>query len=223
MMFMLAVSALTLPWVGSMIQYLTPLFSYSELELARLIFHELAHQVVYVPGDTIFNESFATVVEQEGIKRWLAQNNATKKHAAYSAQLKRKTIFNKLVLNHRDRLATLFSSNKSEAEKRTGKVLIIDDLLEQFYLLKNTNTKFSSYDRWFAQQINNALLATVSIYTQQTPAFQALLAQQNGDMAKFFEVVKKISKLPKEERQTIMKMATAINDEKYRQLAIIDP
>ncbi|MDE2456588.1 MAG: aminopeptidase, partial [Burkholderiales bacterium] len=41
-------------------------------ELARLIFHELAHQVVYVKGDSTFNESFAVSVEQEGVKRWLA-------------------------------------------------------------------------------------------------------------------------------------------------------
>lgn len=204
----------TLGWFNDPV--LNTFIGYSELELARLIFHELAHQVLYVPGDTVFNESFATAVEQEGIKRWLAQNNATTEHAAYKANLKRKTIFNSLVLHHRDRLVMLFSSDKSEAEKRSGKALIINDLREQFSLLKTSNIKFSSYERWFAQQINNALLATVSIYTQLLPAFQTLLAQQNGDMAQFFEVVKEISKLPKEERTSILQMA--MDDSRQRDL-----
>ena len=204
----------TLGWFSDPV--LNTFIGYSELELARLIFHELAHQVVYVPGDTVFNESFATAVEREGIKRWLVKNNATTEHAAYKAQLKRQTIFNSLVLHHRDRLAMLFSSNKGEAEKRTGKARILDDLQEQFSLLKTSNVKFASYDRWFAQPLNNALLATISIYTQLIPAFQALLAQQNGDMAQFFEVVKEISKLPKEKRTSILQMA--MDDSQQRNL-----
>lgn len=195
----------TLGWFNDPV--LNTFIGYSELELARLIFHELAHQVVYAPGDTVFNESFATLVEQEGIKRWLVQNNATAEHAAYKAKLKRQTIFNTLVLQHRDRLAVLYLSNKSEAEKRAGKARILDDLQEQYSLLKTTRVEFNSYGRWFAQPINNALLATVSIYTQLMPAFQALLTQQNGDMAQFFKIVKEISKLPKEERKSVLKMA----------------
>ena len=195
----------TLGWFNDPV--LNTFIGYSELELARLIFHELAHQVLYVPGDTVFNESFATAVEQEGIKRWLVKNNATIEYAAFKEKLKRKTIFNALVLHHRDRLAMLFASNKSEAVKRAGKARILDDLQEQFSLLRTSSVKFNSYDRWFAQQINNALLATVSIYTQLLPAFQTLLAQQNGDMAQFFDVVKEISKLPKEERTAILQMA----------------
>ena len=204
----------TLGWFNDPV--LNTFIGYSELELARLIFHELAHQVVYVPGDTVFNESFATTVEREGIKRWLMKNNATKEHAAYKAKLKRQNIFNSLVLHHRDRLAMLFASNKSEAVKRAGKARILDDLQEQFSLLRTSSVKFNSYDRWFAQQINNALLATVSIYTQLLPAFQTLLAQQNGDMAQFFEVVKEISKLPKKERTSILQMA--MDDSRQRDL-----
>jgi len=194
----------TLGWFNDPV--LNTFIGYSELELARLIFHELAHQVLYVPGDTVFNESFATAVEQEGIKRWLVKNNATMEQAAFKEKLKRKTIFSSLVLHHRDRLAMLFSSGKSEAEKRAEKTRILEDLQEQFSLLRTSNIEFASYDRWFAQPINNALLATVSIYTQLLPAFQALLAQQNGDMTQFFKVVKEISKLPKEERTSILKM-----------------
>lgn len=195
----------TLGWFNDPV--LNTFIGYSELELARLIFHELAHQVVYAPGDTVFNESFATVVEQEGIKRWLEKNKATSEYAAYKAKLSRQAVFNSLVLHHRNRLAMLYSSGKNEAQKRAGKAYILNDLQEQFSLLKTARVEFDNYGRWFAQPMNNALLATVSIYTQLLPAFQALLAQQNGDMAQFFEVVKEISKLPKEERTSILQMA----------------
>ena len=195
----------TLGWFNDPV--LNTFIGYSELELARLIFHELAHQVAYAPGDTVFNESFATVVEQEGIKRWLVKKKATSKYAAYKAKLRRQATFNALVSHHRNRLAMLYSSSKSEAQKRAGKAYILNDLQEQFSLLKTSRAEFNSYNRWFTQPINNALLATVSIYTQLLPAFEALLAQQNGDMTAFFKVVKEISKLPKEKRTSILKMA----------------
>ncbi|MCB1986759.1 MAG: aminopeptidase [Burkholderiales bacterium] len=183
----------------------------SELELARLIFHELAHQVVYVQGDTVFNESFATLVEQEGIKRWLAQNGATSVYEEYRKRRERQTIFNMLVLNHRARLETLFGTELSDTKKRAGKALIFDDLRAQFTLLKNSRAEFDRYEHWFSKPLNNARLATVSVYTQLLPAFQALLSLQSGDMVRFFDVVKEISKLSKEERAQALQMAIQEN------------
>jgi predicted aminopeptidase len=186
-------------------------FIHSELELARLIFHELAHQVVYVPGDTVFNESFATLVEQEGIRRWLVHNNATAEYEEYRMRRKRQTIFNMLVLNHRARLETLFDTDLSNTVKRAAKARIFDDLRAQFVLLKNSRAEFIRYERWFSKPLNNARLATVSVYTQLLPGFQSLLALQDGDMARFFDAVKDISKLPKEERTRILQMAVHEN------------
>lgn len=186
-------------------------FIESELELARLIFHELAHQVVYVPGDTVFNESFATLVEQEGIRRWLTHNDATVEYEVYLARRERQTIFNMLVLNHRARLEILFGTGLSDTEKRAGKARIFDDLRAQFALLKNSRTEFGHYEHWFSKPLNNARLATISVYTQLLPAFQALLSLQDGDMARFFNVVKEISKLPKEERAEVLQMAVNEN------------
>lgn len=179
----------------------------SELELARLIFHELAHQVVYVPGDTVFNESFATLVEQEGIRRWLAHNDATAEYEEYRMRRERQTAFNMLVLSHRARLETLYDTDLSDSEKRAGKTRIFDDLRAQFALLKNSRAEFSHYEHWFSKPLNNARLATVSVYTQLLPAFQALLSLQEGDMARFFKVIKQISGLPKEERAQVLQMA----------------
>lgn len=188
-------------------------FIHSELELARLIFHELAHQVVYVPGDTIFNESFATLVEQEGIRRWLAHNHTTDKYAKYRAKRRRQTIFNTLVLSHRICLKSLFSSDASDTEMRSRKARIFDDLHQQFALLKTSRPEFRSFDPWFSQPLNNARLASVSVYTQLLPAFKALLAQQNGDMQRFFKAVKEISKLSKNERAITLQTAVYENQQ----------
>lgn len=195
----------TLGWFNDPV--LNTFIGYSETELARLIFHELAHQVVYVPGDTVFNESFATAVEHEGVERWFKSNGSTAEQAKFHAKQEMKMVFTGLVLKHRDRLQTLFTSDISDAEKRAGKALIFDNLRDEFLQLKTVKKEFSSYDQWFKQPPNNARMATVSVYTQWLPAFQALLAQQNGNMSQFFEVVKEISKLPQDKRNAVLQAA----------------
>ncbi len=195
----------TLGWFNDPV--LNTFIGYSEIELASLIFHELAHQVVYVPGDSVFNESFATAVEHEGVGRWFESHGSASEQAAFKARQEKRTIFTELVLKHRERLHALFSSDRSDTEKRAAKARIFDDLREDFAQLKALKIEFESYDAWFAQALNNARLAKVSIYTQLLPAFQALLAQQNGDMAQFFKIIKKISKLPEDERAFVLKIA----------------
>jgi predicted aminopeptidase len=195
----------TLGWFNDPV--LNTFLGYSEIELAGLLFHELAHQVVYVPGDSVFNESFATVVEHEGIRRWIASNGSAEKQVAFNARQERRAVFTELVLKHRERLQELFASDQSDADKRIVKAQIFNDLRAEFTQLKATKAEFSSYDQWFAQVLNNARLATISIYTQLLPEFQALLAQQNSDMSQFFEIVREISKLPKEDRSFVLQIA----------------
>ena len=195
----------TLGWFSDPV--LNTFIGYSEMDLARLIFHELAHQVVYVPGDSMFNESFATAVEHEGVRRWFEGNGTTLEQAVLSTRQERETVFTDLVLRHRKRLQELFNSDFSDAEKRIKKARIFDELREEFLRLKADKAEFSTYDRWFAQHLNNALLATVSIYTQLLPAFQAILKQHDKDMERFFEIVTKISKLPRNERNLVLQKA----------------
>ncbi len=206
----------TLGWFSDPV--LNTFISYSEINLARLIFHELAHQVVYVPGDTVFNESFATAVEQEGIKRWFAHNGTVLQQSALSARRERETIFTDLVFKYRKHLQDLFQSDLSEVEKRAHKARIFDELRTEFADLKTGDPELSLYDSWFSQPLNNALLATVSIYSQLVPAFQTILAQNDQDMNKFFDAVTKISKLPKEERNSVLQKAS----EDQRQWTIVE-
>lgn len=195
----------TLGWFNDPI--LNTFIGSPEMDLARLIFHELAHQVVYVPGDTVFNESFATAVEHEGVARWFESNGSVSEQVAFNVRHEMETVFTELVLDHRKKLQVVFASDISDAEKRAAKAQVFDDLHEEYRHVKATQPAFNRYEAWFKQQPNNARLATVAIYTQLLPAFQALLEQQDRDMAQFFTVVKEISKLTQEERASVLQAA----------------
>lgn len=175
---------------------------YPEPELARLLFHELAHQVVYVRDDTVFNESFATVVEQAGLARWLAAHGSDADRARY-AQLQRfRADFRALVTQTRTALAELYAGNAAPQEKRRRKAELLSALQTHYQQRKGEWGGFSGYDRWFAQPLGNAHLASVAIYTQRLPAFEALLRQQGGDLPRFYAAVRVLAALPAGERKT---------------------
>lgn len=197
----------TLGWFSDPV--LNTFISYSESNLARLIFHELAHQVVYVAGDSMFNESFATAVEQEGIKRWFASHasDSVLSREGLNERLEREKKFVNLIGKYRDLLHALYLLDVDETEKRSQKVQIIEALRAEFAEMKASVPEFQSYENWFAQKLNNALLATVSLYTHSVPAFQFMLLQNDHDMGKFYDAVKRVSKLPKAERDIILHQA----------------
>ncbi|MEE8208430.1 MAG: aminopeptidase [Nitrosomonadaceae bacterium] len=211
----------TLGWFDDPV--LNTFIGYSEVELARLIFHELAHQVVYVQDDSVFNESFATTVEQEGISRWLESNGTAEQQGAFDAKQNREAVFNKLVLNHRKRLKELFSSGASDSEKRASKLHIFSELRHEFVQLKVANVEFESYDQWFALQLNNALLATISTYTQLVPAVRILLMRQGGDMERFYDAVKGISTLNENERNSTLNVGRDRHSDATRKRILVEP
>lgn len=188
----------TLGWFNDPV--LNTFVNYPETEIARLIFHELAHQVVYVRDDTMFNESFAVAVEIEGLSRWLDKNGSPADKAAHNLVEQRKNTFISLVLKYREKLAQLYSRNLSDEEKRQSKARIFGELREEYAKLKTGWGGYSGFDRWFAQEPNNATLASVAAYTQLVPVFQTLLERHRGDLPGFYSAVKEIAKLSKHER-----------------------
>jgi predicted aminopeptidase len=188
----------TLGWFDDPV--LNTFIHFPETEVARLIFHELAHQAVYVKDDSMFNESFAGTVEEEGVSRWLAKYGSVEQRAAFDAAQQRKKDFVQLMLKYCSRLDELYSSDISDAEKRESKRQIFSELRQEYTQLKAGWGGFSGFDRWFTPQVNNAYLVSVAAYTQLVPAFQALLAKNDGNLARFYQAVKEIAKLPKAER-----------------------
>jgi len=188
---------------------LSTFIGYPEGELARLIFHELAHQVVYVAGDTAFNESYATAVERLGGARWLASEAgaaAREDYARFDAQRRQ---FRALALATRLRLAQVYAGPDATAEERTAldtqKQAVMADFRARYAALRETwsGPRQHAYDAWVAQA-NNAAFGAQAAYDQQVPAFEALFAQlsrQGGDpWPRFFAAVKTMAGEPKPAR-----------------------
>jgi len=169
-------------------------------EVAGLIFHELAHARVYVEGDSEFNEAFATVVELEGVRRWLATRGDAERFAGYRARLAQREAFTRLVLATRSRLAALYAGDQSAAQKLAAKRTTFAHLKDEYAALRKQGVFNEHYDAWFAAPLNNAYLAAVGTYYRDVPALEALLAQQNGDLRAFYRQAERLAALSDAER-----------------------
>ncbi len=184
---------------------LNTFINYPDAELARLIFHELSHQVVYVKGDTTFNESFATAVETIGVERWLALKSDAKLTADYRAFAKRRVDFLALLKRYRGELESAYKTLGDDTAKREAKRSLIAAMRADYEQLKVARWDgFKGYDRFFAQDLGNAHLAAVATYTDQVPGFLALAKEMSlsdaGKLAEFFLAVEKIAALEKPKR-----------------------
>ena len=172
----------------------------SDADIAALIFHELAHQRLYRAGDTAFNESFATVVEGEGLRRWLLYRDDRVALQIWERDRDRQQEFVELLHKHRTHLQALYASALPEAAMREAKARGFDTLRAEYAELRNRWGGYAGYDAWFAQDLNNAHLAAVGLYHQHVPAFQALLARSSGNLADFYRSARALSRLPQTER-----------------------
>ncbi len=176
---------------------------FGEWEAARVIFHELAHQLLYVRDDTLFNESFATAVEAEGMRRWLARSATAEQRQAYEAHQRRKAQFIALVADFRDRLRTVYivyTAGRGPEEQRRAKAETMAEMKRSYAELKAGWGAYAGYDHWFAGEPNNAKIASVALYTQWVPAFERLLEQEGRDLPRFYRRVADLARLPQEKR-----------------------
>lgn len=189
----------TIGWFADPV--LNTFIHYPEPELARLLFHELAHQLLYVKDDTVFNESFATVVEQIGLDRWLASHGSDADRARVRQLRGIRADFRTLIGRARSELAELYAGPGTDQEKRRRKAEIFSGLRRAYEAQRANWPGFAGYDRWFAQPLGNAHLASVAIYTQRVPAFEALFVQSGSDLPRFYAAVRELAALPPAERK----------------------
>jgi predicted aminopeptidase len=174
---------------------------YPEGELARLIFHELAHQVVYAKGDTLFNESFATAVERLGGTRWLARHGSEKARDDYRVYDARRQDFRNLTMAYRQRFEALYTGADSDAAKRAGKATLMAQLRADYEAMKAERWGgYTGYDGWFARA-NNASFGVLAAYNQLVPNFERLFEREGRDFSAFYAEVKRIAALPQAERR----------------------
>jgi predicted aminopeptidase len=186
----------TLGWFADPV--LSTFIDQPEARLAGLLFHELAHQVAYAPGDTTFNESFATVVEIEGVGRWLRQEGDLSTLEGYLLDRQHEIEFVGMALGARARLAELYASDQSLQVKRQLKQAIFDSLKGE-YAQRHPGSD-ALYTRWFEGALNNSHLAAVSDYHRLEPPLAEELARLGGDLPAFYERVAELAALDQEER-----------------------
>ncbi|MFN0160984.1 MAG: aminopeptidase [Burkholderiales bacterium] len=192
----------TLGWFDDPL--LNTFIRHPDLEIARFLFHELAHQVVYVRDDTTFNESFAVAVEEEGLKRWIADHASAADSERYAAFSERRRSLMRLLLGARRALAAAYAGGGSEAARLAGKMAVLDKLRRDYGTLADrwglAATERRAWDEWIMRDLNNAKLGSIAAYTQRVPQFAALLHRERGDMSAFFAAAKALAALPKDER-----------------------
>ena len=180
---------------------LNTFIDYPEGELARLIFHELAHQIAFAKGDTVFNESFATAVERIGGARWLASQAGPQAREAYARYDGRRQDFRALTGRYRERLQTLYAGSASDADKRAAKGALMVELRAEFETMKRERWGgFSGYDGWFARA-NNAALGVLAAYNELVPNFERLFEREQRDFPRFYAEVRRLAALPLAERR----------------------
>ena len=183
----------TLGWFNDPV--LSTFIEYPEAELARLIFHELAHQVAYAPGDSQFNESFATAVEEIGVMRWLEARGDEAVRAEYIVYQERKEEFLALLSTYANQLQENFNRPVSDAEKRQRKAEIFADLQQRYTHIKQAKWGgYAGYDRWFGERMTNAHFALISTYHDLVPAFRAMLGKEKH-LPTFYQSVRKLAKM----------------------------
>ena len=171
---------------------LSTFIRWGDAEIARLVFHELAHQVVYVKGDTAFNESFAVAVEREGVRRWLASTGRSAEMSKFLQTREREREFARLLDETRTRLEALYRMPIAREEMRARKRAEFERLA--------ANPVYKRHAGGYVGGPSNALLAAFASYSQLVPAFERTLAESKGDLNVFYARVKALSKLDKAER-----------------------
>ena len=180
----------TLGWFDDPL--LSTYIRYPEAQLARLLFHELSHQVVYARDDTTFNESFAVTVEEQGVRRWLRSLGREAEFEAFQKVQQRRRQLAARVEAMRKQLEAVYRSDVPTEEKLRVKA-------EAFAKLR------ADYAGIVPAEPNNAFLVSIAVYTELVPAFERLLAEKGGDLPAFYKRVRELGAMDKSARDSVLR------------------
>ena len=183
---------------------LSTMVSWNDVELASIIFHELTHQLLYVSNDAAFNEALATTVEEEGVKRWLQQQGRGQDLAEHLLEQQRYLQIIALMSKTRGQLAALYASGLPPPLMRERKRETFEQMRAAYSALRAQWGGHAPFDAWFAQDINNAHLASIATYFECVPGFQRELQAVDGNLPAFYRRVRALAKLDQEQRDSLV-------------------
>ncbi len=180
---------------------------YPDGELARMLFHELAHQVVYAKDDTVFNESFATAVERIGAQNWLATQAGEAARQEYAAYDARRQQFRQLTLVARRNLEKIYAATPADTAYVASKNIAMEQFRSDYAQLRTTWGGYAGYDAWVARA-NNASFGALAAYDELVPGFEALFQREKlahgNAWPGFYAAVKRLAALPMAERHAAL-------------------
>lgn len=183
---------------------LNTMMGWDDVELAAIIFHELTHQLVYVPNDSSFNEALATTVEEEGVRRWL---QSLGRDADLSKHLEQQAHYLKvidLLTASRTELRAIYASGVTPDQMRAKKHAAFADMRASFAVLKTGWGGHAPFESWFTEDLNNAHLASIATYFSCVPGFERELKAAGGDLAVFYARVRELAKLDQAKRDALV-------------------
>ncbi len=192
----------TLGWFDDPI--LSTFISSNPLANAALLFHELAHQTLYVKDDSQFNESYATAIEQILLQRWVQQNNLQSQWLTYQQAKDRNNAFMALIIANKEARQEVYQADLPMAEKRRLKHLLIEELNQQYQQFKKDWDNYSGFDSWMEKGVNNAQISTIATYYQWVPAIHNRYQQLNQRVTTLIEECQELASLDTDNRTKVL-------------------
>jgi predicted aminopeptidase len=183
---------------------------WDDTRLVAIIFHELAHQQIYVADDSDFNEAFASSVEEIGIRLWLEDRGDPESIVDHETRRQRAAAFNYLLLDTREELTRVYSSDRPDEVRREEKQAAFMRLRERYGVLRQSWEGYAGFDGWFEMELNNARLIPVSTYERLVPAFRALFRRSGRNLQVFYDRCEELADLNSEERHRELEALLAI-------------
>lgn len=177
---------------------LNTMMRWSDLDLVSTMIHELAHQRLYVKGDSAFNESFATAVAEIGIGRWLATRGESDRLAAHDERMRLRRSMMALVTPARDKLAALYEKEIDTQTKRAGKAAILNQLSADAQALVDATDL--QVGNWLAAPLNNARLVSLNLYEGRLNAFGIIAENCRQELSCFYARADELAGLAQEAR-----------------------
>jgi predicted aminopeptidase len=186
---------------------LNTMLAMPEEDFVGLLFHELAHQLVYIKDDSAFNEGFASAVEREGIRRWQVDRQEQIHAQRRSTPGQRMQVLD-LLRDVRGRLTELYAAELDDTDKRIEKARILTGLGAEYQDLVTAwrveGLDKRPYSALFAQGFNNASLSAIATYDDYVPAFEVVLRNCEFDIECFYSRVSDIGALAPKQRSAKM-------------------
>lgn len=179
---------------------LNTMLAWPPADFVALLFHELAHQLIYVPDDAAFNEGFATFLEREGLRRFLLREGRAAELCQREESLARRQAVLELLLDLRAELELLYAEPVSDDIKRERRAGLVERVRADHAALAASWDAGPTYAHLLPPELNNAMLLAIATYEDQVPAFAVLLDAQDGDLGAFYAAVRELAELPAEER-----------------------